>query len=59
MADKTQTLKQSLWTAADKLRNNMSPADYKYVVLGLIFLKYISDSFEARHADNGRESAGY
>ena len=34
-----------MWTAADKLRNNMDAAEYKHVVLGLIFLKYISDSF--------------
>jgi len=32
-----------LWLAADKLRNNMDAAEYKHVVLGLIFLKYISD----------------
>ena len=35
-----------LWAAADKLRNNMDAAEYKHVVLGLIFLKYISDSFQ-------------
>ena len=34
----------TLWAAADKLRNNMDAAEYKNVVLGLIFLKYISDS---------------
>lgn len=34
-----------LWAAADKLRNNMDAAEYKHVVLGLIFLKYISDAF--------------
>jgi type I restriction enzyme M protein len=34
-----------MWTAADKLRNNMDAAEYKHVVLGLIFLKYISDVF--------------
>ncbi|MDA8255338.1 MAG: class I SAM-dependent DNA methyltransferase [Betaproteobacteria bacterium] len=39
-----------LWAAADALRNNMDAAEYKHVVLGLIFLKYISDAFEARHA---------
>ena len=39
-----------LWAAADKLRNNMDAAEYKHVVLGLIFLKYISDSFEEMHA---------
>lgn len=40
----------TLWQAADKLRNNMDAAEYKHVVLGLIFLKYISDSFEELHA---------
>ncbi|MDD3927184.1 MAG: class I SAM-dependent DNA methyltransferase [bacterium] len=39
-----------LWAAADALRNNMDAAEYKHVVLGLIFLKYISDAFEERHA---------
>ena len=39
-----------LWQAADKLRNNMDAAEYKHVVLGLIFLKYISDAFEEKHA---------
>jgi hypothetical protein len=39
-----------LWLAADKLRNNMDAAEYKHVVLGLIFLKYISDAFEERYA---------
>jgi len=38
-----------LFKAADKLRGNMEPSDYKHVVLGLIFLKYISDAFEAKH----------
>lgn len=36
---------ETLWSAADKMRNNMDPAEYKHVVLGLIFLKYISDAF--------------
>ena len=40
-----------LWAAADALRNNMDAAEYKHVVLGLIFLKYISDAFEAKHED--------
>ncbi|MBZ0143515.1 MAG: type I restriction-modification system subunit M N-terminal domain-containing protein [Rhodocyclaceae bacterium] len=39
-----------LWKMADALRNNMDAAEYKHVVLGLIFLKYISDAFEAKHA---------
>src|SRR6266851_2430168 len=48
-----------LWQAADKLRNNMDAAEYKHVVLGLIFLKYISDAFEEKHgalaADSGAD----
>src|ERR1700724_4721261 len=40
-----------LWQAADALRNNMDAAEYKHVVLGLIFLKYISDAFESTHAE--------
>jgi type I restriction enzyme M protein len=39
-----------LFKAADKLRGNMEPSDYKHVALGLIFLKHISDSFEAKRA---------
>ena len=39
-----------LWAAANALRGNMDAAEYKHVVLGLIFLKYISDAFEERHA---------
>lgn len=50
-ADSTANLgfEAKLWLAADKLRNNMDAAEYKHVVLGLIFLKYISDSFEEHH----------
>ena len=44
-----------LWKAADALRNNMDAAEYKHVVLGLIFLKYISDAFEELHAKLERE----
>ena len=40
-----------LWAAADKLRGNMEPSDYKHVALGLIFLKYISDAFEAKREE--------
>lgn len=42
-------LETKLWKAADKLRNNMDAAEYKHVVLGLIFLKYISDAFVERY----------
>lgn len=43
---KAEPLEKQLWSAADKLRKNIDAAEYKHVVLGLIFLKYISDSFE-------------
>ncbi len=51
-ADNGTTLgfESKLWDAADLLRNNMDPAEYKHVVLGLLFLKYISDAFEERRA---------
>lgn len=41
---------KQLWSAADALRSNMDAAEYKHVVLGLIFLKYISDAFEEQYA---------
>jgi type I restriction enzyme M protein len=44
-------LEADLFRTADKLRGNMEPSDYKHVVLGLIFLKHISDSFEARRTE--------
>lgn len=46
----TVGFESKLWAAADKMRNNMDAAEYKHVVLGLIFLKYISDAFEEYHA---------
>jgi type I restriction enzyme M protein len=50
-------LESKLWAAADALRNNMDAAEYKHVVLGLIFLKYISDAFEAKHAELAAQKA--
>ncbi|HBI21193.1 MAG TPA: restriction endonuclease subunit M, partial [Legionella sp.] len=41
-------IKKTLWATADKLRANMDAAEYKHIVLGLIFLKYISDTFQQR-----------
>jgi len=38
-----------LWTMADKMRGHMDPGEYKHVVLGLIFLKYISDAFQSKY----------
>lgn len=46
-----KSLEQQLWDAADALRGNQEPSEYKHVVLGLVFLKYISDRFEARRQD--------
>ncbi|MEQ9232747.1 MAG: type I restriction-modification system subunit M N-terminal domain-containing protein [Coleofasciculus sp. E2-BRE-01] len=45
----SETLEQKLWKSADKLRKNIDAAEYKHILLGLIFLKYISDAFEALH----------
>lgn len=46
--DLSPEIEKELWAAADRLRGNIDPSDYKYVVLGLLFLKYISDSFYQR-----------
>jgi type I restriction enzyme M protein len=43
---KEEPLETQLWKAAEKLRKNIDAAEYKHVLLGLIFLKYISDAFE-------------
>ncbi|MBK6904914.1 MAG: SAM-dependent DNA methyltransferase, partial [Saprospirales bacterium] len=53
-------LERTLWAAADKLRSNMDAAEYKHVVLGLIFLKYISDAFDELYQGlKAREAEGY
>jgi len=46
-----QDMQKTLWATADKMRANMDAAEYKHIVLGLIFLKYISDSFAGRRAE--------
>lgn len=48
-----------LWQAADKMRNNMDASEYKHIVLGLIFLKYISDSFQEKYDKLFSEDPGY
>jgi type I restriction enzyme M protein len=48
-----------LWEMADKLRGNIQPSDYKSVILGLIFLKYISDSFEEKYNELVAEGEGF
>jgi type I restriction enzyme M protein len=50
-------IKRTLWAAADKLRANMDAAEYKHLVLGLIFVKYVSDTFAARRAELERKFA--
>jgi type I restriction enzyme M protein len=52
-----EPLEKQLWKAADKLRKNIDAAEYKHVVLGLIFLKYISDAFEELFAKLKAEEA--
>lgn len=49
---------EKLWSAADKLRSNMDAAEYKHVVLGLIFLKYVSDSFTEKYEELKAEGYG-
>jgi type I restriction-modification system DNA methylase subunit len=51
----SQELKKTLWTTADKLRSNMDAAEYKHIVLGLIFLKYVSDTFSERRVELRRK----
>lgn len=48
-----------LWEMADKLRGNIQPSDYKDVILGLLFLKYISDSFEEKYHELVAEGDGF
>ncbi|NMB38123.1 MAG: SAM-dependent DNA methyltransferase [Firmicutes bacterium] len=52
-------LESKLWEMADKLRGNIEPSDYKHVILGLIFLKYISDSFEEKYQELVDEGEGF
>lgn len=54
-ATSIEAMKKTLWATADKLRANMDAAEYKHIVLGLIFLKYISDSFAGRRAELERK----
>lgn len=54
-ANQKLLFEQKLWQSADKMRSNMDAAEYKHVVLGLIFLKYISDTFEEKHAELSKD----
>lgn len=53
-----KTLENKLWSAADKMRGAVSVSNYKFIVLGLIFLKYISDSFEDKYKELVEEGEG-
>ena len=53
----TNGIQKTLWAAADKLRSNMDAAEYKHIVLGLIFLKYVSDAFAERRSELDRRFA--
>lgn len=50
---------KEIWSAADKLRGNMDASEYKNIVLGLIFLKYISDKFEEKYNELKNEGEGF
>ena len=60
-ADNTAEIgfEQQIWRAADKLRGNIDASEYKNVVLGLIFLKYISDKFDSRYQELVDEGEGF
>src|SRR5664280_3817987 len=51
LAKPAKSLEATLWEAADKLRGNLEPSEYKHVVLGLVFLKYVSDAYTARRTE--------
>lgn len=55
---KTEKLESILWASADKLRGGVAPSDYMHVVLGLIFLKYLSDRFDVRYKELVEEANG-
>lgn len=61
MSENTTTIgfEDKLWLAADKLRGSMDAAEYKHVVLGLIFLKYVSDSFSEKYEELVEEGEGF
>jgi len=56
-AKQTESIEKQLWKSADKLRKNIDAAEYKHVVMGLVFLKYISDSFEELYTKLKAEEA--
>lgn len=59
MGNNIKDLEKTLWAAADKMRGGVAVTNYKFIVLGLIFLKYISDSFEERYNQLKVEGLGF
>jgi len=59
VASDIQDLEYKLWEMADKLRGNIESSEYKHVVLGLIFLKYISDAFEEKYSELIADGDGF
>ena len=57
--DKQEPIEKQLWKAADKLRKNIDAAEYKHIVMGLIFLKYISDAFEELYNRLNKDKGEY
>ena len=53
------SIEEKIWAAAIKLRGNLDASEYRNVVLGLVFLKYISDRFDRRHAELVEEGDGF
>lgn len=56
--EELKDLEKTLWDSAEKMRSSVSVSNYKFIVLGLIFLKYISDSFEERYEELVNENEG-
>lgn len=54
-----KTIEQTLWDSANELRGNLDAAEYKSVVLGLVFFKYINDCFKVKHDELVAEGAGF
>lgn len=57
--DTTKTIEQILWDSANELRGNLDAAEYKSVVLGLVFLKYINDCFKTKYDALVAEGEGF
>ena len=59
MASSALRIEETLWAAADKLRGSMDASEYKHIVLGLLFLKYVSDSFEEKYRELMEEDSDF